>query len=266
MIARRERLLQTDATFAELYSDPKATLATADDLVASMQRGGIDVSVMLGFAWRDVEVCREHNDYLIETAARSDGRLVAFCTLPLASDVDAVEAEMRRCVAAGARGFGELRPENLGFELESEAGARLAAVAAELDVPLLFHVSEPVGHRYAGKEGLAMRSFYDYACAQPATKLIGAHWAGGLPFYAVMPEVRALANVVVDTAATSLLYGDGIYQQVASLAGAECILFGSDYPLLSQARSRRRIEEAGLDEAARDLILGGNAAALLGLA
>jgi hypothetical protein len=43
------------------------------------------------------------------------------------------------------------------------------------------------------------------------------------------------------------------------------VLFGSDYPLLSQSRSRRRIEEAGLTSEARDLILGGNAASLFGL-
>ena len=265
VIERRERLLQTDPTFAELYSEPKATLATADDLIASMQGAQIDVSVVLGFAWRDAELIREHNDYLLEVTSQSDGRLVVFCTLPLESGIDVIEAEMRRCVANGARGFGELRPENLGFELGSEAGARLADVATELGVPLLFHVTEPVGHRYAGKDGLAMRTFYDYACAHPGTKLIGAHWAGGLPFYALMPEVRALPNVLVDSAASSLLYSNGIYASVTAVAGPERILFGSDFPLLSQLRSRRRIEEAGLDEAARALILGGNAATLLGL-
>ena len=130
---------------------------------------------------------------------------------------------------------------------------------------MLFHVTEPVGHRYAGKGGLSVRSFYDYAVAHPATTLIGAHWGGGLPFYSVMPEVRALDNVLVDTAATSLLYAETIYESVARLAGAQRVLFGSDYPLLSQSRSRRRIEEAGLEAGACDLLLGGNAARLLGL-
>ena len=96
--------------------------------------------------------------------------------------------------------------------------------------------------------------------------MVGAHWAGGLPFYATMPEVKAaMANLHVDTAATSLLYDDTIYGRVAKLTGPETVLFGSDYPLLSQSRSRRRIEEAGLDTSTRDLILGANAAALLSL-
>jgi predicted TIM-barrel fold metal-dependent hydrolase len=62
------------------------------------------------------------------------------------------------------------------------------------------------------------------------------------------------------------LYDETIYGRATKLTGAESVLFGSDYPLLSQLRSRQRIEEAGLDAATRDRVLGGNAAALLGLA
>ena len=80
-----------------------------------------------------------------------------------------------------------------------------------------------------------------------------------------MPEVRALPNLRVDTAASSLLYDDAVYRRVVEMTGPEKVFFGSDYPLLSQSRSRRRIEDAGLQPAARNLILGGNAAALLGL-
>jgi predicted TIM-barrel fold metal-dependent hydrolase len=82
-----------------------------------------------------------------------------------------------------------------------------------------------------------------------------------------MPEVKRVfeANVSVDTAASSLLYDDGMYERGAGLIGAEHVLFGSDYPLLSQKRSRRRIEKSGLEAGPKQLILGGNAAGLLGL-
>ena len=261
----RERYVDSDPTFAELYASPDAKLASADNLVRSMDAGGIDVSVALGFAWSDPETCRLHNDYLLEAAAASNGRIVPFPTLPLTSAPEAIEEEARRCIAAGAMGFGELRPDNLNFDLSGEDGACLARIASELDAVLLFHVTEPAGHAYPGKHGLALTSFYAFVSAHPEVKVIGAHWGGGLPFYASMPEVRALPNLRVDTAASSLLYDDAVYRRVIELTGPAMVLFGSDYPLLSQSRSRRRIEEAGLQPAACDLILGGNAAALLGL-
>lgn len=264
--AERERYARSDTTFAEMYASPEAKLATAEDLLGSMDSSGVDVSVALGFAWSDADTCRQHNDYLLSQAADSGGRVVAFPNLPLAAPADVIEQEMRRCVAVGAPGFGELRPGNLGFDLAGAQADRLAALAAELGVALLFHVSEPVGHRYPGKQGLDLADFYAFAAAHPDVKTVGAHWAGGLPFYAEMPEVKkSLAALYVDTAATSLLYDETVYVRVAGLVGARRILFGSDYPLLSQARSRKRIEEAGLDDSEREMILGANAAALLGL-
>jgi hypothetical protein len=82
-----------------------------------------------------------------------------------------------------------------------------------------------------------------------------------------MPEVReTLANVYVDTAATPFLYDPSIYRKVAELVGAERILFGSDYPLISQRRQRQAIEDSfGDDEDARRLVLGENACRLLRL-
>jgi predicted TIM-barrel fold metal-dependent hydrolase len=263
--ANRETYLAADTTFAELYASPKAKLATAADLLVSMDAAGVDVSIALGFAWSDPENVRLHNDYLLEAAAVSDGRILPFCSLPLGSDIEQIEAEARRCSEAGAPGFGELRPGNLGFDLAGEDGLRLGRLARELGSVLLFHVSEPVGHAYPGKQGLDLGAFYTFVREHPDVRVIGAHWGGGLPFYALMPEVRlALQHASVDTAGTSLLYEPDVYTHVATLIGAERILFGSDYPLLSQSRSRARIE-AAVDAETAALILGANAQRLLRL-
>jgi predicted TIM-barrel fold metal-dependent hydrolase len=266
LVEARERLLAQDTTFGELYGSARARLATADELLVSMDAAGIDVSVALGFAWTDAATCREHNDYLLEKAARSNGRIVAFCTLPLAAGMDAIVAEAERCAAAGARGFGELRPESLGLDLDDEALGTALAVAAGSERVLLFHVSEPVGHAYPGKRGLALDAFYRFVAMHPETNVIGAHWGGGLPFYALMPEVKlALARCSFDTAGSSLLYGADVYQRGVELIGSASIVFGSDFPLLSQGRSRQRIEGAGLAPDDVASVLGGNAARLFGL-
>jgi predicted TIM-barrel fold metal-dependent hydrolase len=266
LISERDAYLAADATFAELYGSPNAKLATAELLIESMEAARVDVSVALGFAWTDADSCRRHNDYLLDAAARSAGRIVAFCSLPLAAGIWAVESEARRCVEGGARGFGELRPDNLGFDLKGDGGRLLATLAQELKVALLFHASEPVGHAYPGKQGLAVQELYEFILKYPDANMIAAHWGGGLPFYALMPEVKvALQHVSFDTAGTSLLYSPDIYERATGLVGAGSIVFGSDFPLLSQARSRERIERSGLDTEALDLVLGENARKLLDL-
>jgi len=261
---RREDYLRRDSVFAQMYNSPKAEIATAEELLASMERAEVDTSVVLGFAWSEQELCREHNEYLLEAAARSSGRLVPFCIIQPRAGDDAL-AEVERCVRGGARGLGELRPESQGYSLDESAGDILAEAARRHDLILLFHVSEPVGHAYPGKSGLGLDAFYRFVSCHQGLTAVGAHWAGGLPFYALMPEVaEGLANVYVDTAATPLLYGPAIYRQVAELVGSERILFGSDYPLISQQRQRQAIEDSlEDDEDGRRLILGENACRLL---
>ncbi|HKZ51445.1 MAG TPA: amidohydrolase, partial [Dehalococcoidia bacterium] len=47
----REDYLRRDHAFAALYSQPEARIATAEELLASMEAAEIDRSVALGFAW-----------------------------------------------------------------------------------------------------------------------------------------------------------------------------------------------------------------------
>ncbi len=56
-----------------------------------------------------------------------------------------------------------------------------------------------------------------------------------------------------------------MYRALVDGVGAERILLGSDHPLLDVPRYLAALDEAGLDEAARALITGGNAARLFGL-
>jgi predicted TIM-barrel fold metal-dependent hydrolase len=172
---------------------------------------------------------------------------------------------MQRCAGSGCRGLGELRPWNQGYDLaDSEEAHLLAWASGAHDLPLLFHVSEPVGHQYPGKRGLELSSLYRFVEGFPGVTVVAAHWGGGLPFYALMPEVKeALDNTFFDTAASPFLYDPIIYRRVIDLVGAERILFGSDFPLLSQGRCLAQVREAGLHEEEQRLILGENARRLL---
>ena len=112
----RGRYLGRDACFDLLYNDPKAKIATAEELIANMDREGIDVSVVLNIGWSSHELCRETNDYIMEAIARYPRRLVGFCAVqPLAGEKAIVELE--RCIKGGVKGIGELRCDTQGFDL-----------------------------------------------------------------------------------------------------------------------------------------------------
>lgn len=263
---RRQEYLGRDPLFDHLYSNPKAKLATADDLIASMDEEGIDISVALNIGWISHELCQETNDYIMEAVSHYPKRLVGFCAIqPKAGDV--AIAELERCAKGGLRGIGELRPDVQGFDLGDEATmAPIVKAANRHGMILLTHSSEPVGHQYAGKGEVTPDILYRFIGRFPQIPFVCAHWGGGLPFYALMPEVAsALQNVFFDTAATPFLYRPEIFRYIAEIAGVDKILFGTDYPLMPQNRVMKQLRSLDMGVDAEKLILGDNAKRLLGL-
>ena len=263
---RRGEIARRDATFRELYSNPNAVLADADDLLAAMDEAGVDVAVAVGIGWTDRDVAREANDYLAECVARSGGRLLAFGSVNPAWGNDAL-AEVERCAKAGLAGVGELHPDTQGFGIDDAAVmGPLMATARRLGMPVLTHASEPVGHSYPGKGTVTPDKLLRFIEAFPGQTVIAAHWGGGLPFYALMPEVKAaLADAYFDTAASPFLYTPDIFPNAARVVGAERVLFGTDFPLIKHPRLLAQLRESGLSDSEQAMIAGGNAARLFGL-
>ena len=83
MRARRTDYMARDAWFATLYEDPRHRLASAEDVVASMEQAGVDRTVVLGFPWRDGGLCKEHNNYLIEAVRKYPDKLIGFAKLTI---------------------------------------------------------------------------------------------------------------------------------------------------------------------------------------
>jgi predicted TIM-barrel fold metal-dependent hydrolase len=262
---KRQDYIERDPCFAVLYSNPEAKIATADELIAAMDKAGVDSSVILNIGWTTHELCVETNDYIIEAVNRYPKRLVGFCAVQPQSTKAAI-AEIERCAKAGIRGVGEIRPDLQLFDLADEmVMAPFVEALTSNNLILLTHASEPVGHDYQGKGVLTPDRLYSFITSYPDLTIVCAHWGGGLPFYNLMPEVKkAMKNVYFDTAASPFLYTPDIYGQVVRLAGADKILFGSDYPLMPQRRILEEIEALELPEETKNLMLSGNALRLLG--
>ena len=265
VIAHRQEFLSRDAWFAELYSDPQARLATAEDLIAEMDRAGVDKAITFGFGWQDAGLCRMANDYVIEAVRRYPERLIGFAIVnPVLGRRAAWEIE--RCADYGLRGVGELMPNGQGFSLDDETVmAPIVEVCQAHKLILLTHTSEPIGHDYPGKGTVTPQVVYRFVQRFPDVPLVCAHWGGGLPFYELMPEVmRAFRNVYYDTAASLYLYRDRIFNLAAEII-ANKVLFATDYPLITQRAFLGRLRMAGLPPAILAGIQGENARQLLNL-
>jgi len=110
------------------------------DFLAMLDRAGIDQAVVLtleGFFSDDVTA----NNALAQQASESGGRLIPFCTVDPRGD--GAVAEVRRCVEElGFRGL-KFHPWLQGFSPLEDYMFPIAAQAARLNVPILFHDGTP---------------------------------------------------------------------------------------------------------------------------
>jgi len=263
---RRDRFFADEPAFKTLYELPQSRLVGAADLLSNMDREEIEKSVIFGFPWEKPDHFRRHNDYIIESVDRHPGRFIGFCCFsPLSPQ--GVE-ETQRCLNSGLAGVGELALYHTGFSPEVQAGLEeLMNFCARVDVPVLFHTNEPVGHVYPGKTPIRLSEIYQLVRRYPSNRIVLAHWGGGLFFFGLMKKEveNAFRNVWFDTAASPYLYRPDVYRVACEIIGPDKILFGSDYPLLSPNRYFEEMNSAGLTQEAMLKVSGRNAVDLLRL-
>jgi predicted TIM-barrel fold metal-dependent hydrolase len=255
-----------EPAFASIYSDPRARLVGAAELVEMMNEQGVHRSVCFGFPWSQRETARRHNDYVLAARERWPDRLIPLACFDMMQPWALEEA--RRCLQNGAAGLGELAVYDAGFDEAAVARlAELGALCRETDAALMLHVNEPVGHQYLGKAPLTIREIYAVIEALAGVRLILAHWGGGIWFYNLLtreaPEV--LGDVHYDTAASPFLYRPLVYRIACDIIGPEKVLLGSDYPLLPPTRYFDDVRQAGLTDEGAAAVLGGSAARFFGL-
>jgi predicted TIM-barrel fold metal-dependent hydrolase len=262
----RDSFCRKDEGFSSIYRNPKSKVIGFEELITSMDGAGVDSSVVCGFPWKRPDLCRLHNQYLLDAVSRYPGRLIAFLSLSF-SDPDGSLKELEEGIKDGGKGVGEIA--FYGREMTSQdlnLMKPLLSVLEEKKIPLLLHVNETIGHPYPGKGETPLERFHELALAYPGLPLVLAHWGGGLFFYELMPEVaKTMTHVYYDTAASPFLYSKKVYSIASEIVGAERIFFGSDFPLLSPRRYLQEMEASGLSREDREKILGLNLARLLGL-
>ena len=118
---------------------------------------------------------------ILEAQRRWPQKFFGFCAAHPA--VHGGVREIERCLAAGARGIGELafymrdRTDDLQSIL-----APVAELCQHYKVPLMLHATDRAGSEYPGRSLTPLAAVYRVIKAFPETTWILAHWGGRLPF------------------------------------------------------------------------------------
>jgi predicted TIM-barrel fold metal-dependent hydrolase len=256
----RERFFRGENEFKSIYESESAKMVTADELIVQMDENGIDVSVVFGFPWNNIEFAKINNDYIIHSVKKFPNRLIGFtCLNPLSKNAI---YEVERCLSSGLKGVGEIAfylddiNEKIIKKLED-----IMLICLKKDYPFMLHTNEPVGHEYPGKADMKLKNIYNFVKSYPDNKIILAHLGGGIFFYKIMKKEvdEVMKNVYYDTAAVPFLYKKQVYIESLKFAGIDKILFGSDYPLINPQRYFKDIDEVLKDEMLNSAIKGENA-------
>ncbi len=261
----RAKIAERAPWFALLSSSKVQKWGTADDLVAAMDEAGIESSLATTFAFRDQRLCREMNEYVLDAARRYPGRILPLAVVSPARAGALEEAE--RAFDAGALGIGELFPDGQSFTLSDTMRLRaLCALCEERNKFMFFHTAEQAGHQYAGKGVYGAREAADFCRKFPMTKVVFAHFGGGLWAFEAMPEMRLLLkNARYDAAAWPWLYGPEILDAISAIGAEDKIFFGSDWPLLGLPRYKKLAAQTKLSEEKTGKLFGGNLREFLGI-
>lgn len=202
------------------------------------------------------EGIRDCNTHAARIVERYPEQAYSFCYLNPAHDPAFIRAELDRCV-------GDFGMKGIKLWIAVNArDARLDVVmegARRHNLPVLHHAwYKATGYVYNESTPADVR---DLALRFPDVPIIMAH-LNGCGVRGVL-DIKDLPNVYIDTSGSQP--DVGFTEFAVAQLGAERILFGSDAPIRDYAVQLTKVTGAKISEAARQQILGQNAARLLKL-
>ena len=226
---------------------------TVGGLLASMERGGVDRSVVVPVATKPSQV-QTINDWV---AALGDDRIIPFGAMH--PDFEDPAAEFARMMDLGIRGI-KLHSQHQSF-LPGEPRMSAIYQAAEAHgLIVLFHAGGYVVEHHTEPRPADFAAMID---AHPGLTCILAHMGG----YRRWDEVREHLcgrDVYFDTAYVPRNLDDGEFLALARDHGIERVLFGTDGPWTDAGTEIEYLSGMGFTPPELDAILGRNAERLLG--
>ncbi len=231
---------------------------TVDDLIARMDRNGIDKAVvchLISPLWEQDEI-RKGNNVVVDATWQYPDRLIGLCVVNPKHGRFA-EQEARRGLEAGLRGI-KVQPAMHGYyPVDGELMDPLMRIAEAAGVPV-------VTHSDFNAKCCTPYQVARLAARYPRVTVVMLHMGMDPEMLVHVPEVVGpVRNLVVETSQTPD-YPHAVFVNSARRLGADRVLFGSDGPIVSAEVNLTKLavaeETYGLTKDEKRKILGENAA------
>ena len=250
------------------------TNGTVSGLIDSMDKGGIDMSVLLPVATNASQV-EGINDKAFRINEKYHDRLISFgCIHP---EFSRYKEELRRLKNEGVKGI-KIHPVYQKNDIDSKPFLDIIYAACENDLIVITHAGLDIG--FPGVVNCSPKMCRNVINTIGEFKFVLAHMGGWrnwdeVPLYLQDTSVyldtsfssgriQALSDGYWDDKDKAMLDKDGFIKLVTAF-GSRRILFGSDSPWSSQKESTEYIKSLGFSDDDLEKIMYVNASSLLGL-
>ncbi len=250
------------------------TNGTVSGLIDSIDKGGIDVSVLLPVATNASQV-EGINDKAFRINEKYHDRLISFgCIHP---EFSRYKEELRRLKNEGVKGI-KIHPVYQKNDIDSKPFLDIIYAACENDLIVITHAGLDIG--FPGVINCSPKMCRNVINTIGEFKFVLAHMGGWrnwdeVPLYLQDTSVyldtsfssgriQALSDGYWDDKDKAMLDKDGFIKLVTAF-GSRRILFGSDSPWSSQKESTEYIKSLGFSDDDLEKIMYVNASSLLGL-
>jgi predicted TIM-barrel fold metal-dependent hydrolase len=248
------------------------TNGTVSGLQASMQRVGIDRSVILPVATNPLKVSAM-NDISCELTGQK-GLVYFGCIHP---NMEGADVELTRIAGKGLKGI-KIHPVYQDVDIEDPRFLRILDRAGQLGLAVVMHAGDDIG--FPGVVRCSPEMTARALRQVGPVKLICAHMGGWRNWDRVidcLADTAAMIDTAFSLGAIAPLE-EGYYKeeelqllkaeefcQLVRTFGSDRVVFGTDSPWDDQAAALAAIRALDLTEEEKEKILGGNAQRILGI-
>ena len=242
-------------SISDFYGMPVRSDGSLKRLLEYEKEAGISESVIHSVAVTPKNV-EGINRFIAQSVRDNPERLIGFAAIhPDCADVPKI---VENAMKDGFKGI-KIHPDMQRFQLDSPASMDMfAEIAGRL--PVLVHTGD---HRYDYSGPRRMKRVLD---AFPDLICICAHFGGWSEWDEAVELLADCKNAYVDTSSSLYALAPEKARGMIKKYTPRRVLFGTDYPMWIPASELNAVSALGLKESELEMILGGNARELLGIA